>query len=93
MSSPHYEDSINHVNSNTTISGLPDGLFPNQKSHFGYTQEVLAVEDVGTFYDQVAYFTTIWWIFWPFGRFCGPLVYFFHFWFVVLRKILQRCYD
>jgi hypothetical protein len=67
MSSPHYEDSINHVNSNTTISGLPDGLFPNQKSHFGYTQEVLAVEDVGTFYDQVAYFTTIWWIFWPFA--------------------------
>jgi hypothetical protein len=27
--------------------------------------------------------------FWPFGTFCSHLVYFFQFWYVVLRKIWQ----
>jgi hypothetical protein len=30
--------------------GLPDGLFSNKKSQFGYILEVLSMDDVGTFY-------------------------------------------
>jgi hypothetical protein len=37
------------------------------------------MEDVGTFYDRLVYFTTIWYILWPFGIFYGHLVYFSHF--------------
>jgi hypothetical protein len=34
---------------------------------------------VGIFYGHVAYFTSIWYILWPFGIFYGHLVYFSHF--------------
>jgi hypothetical protein len=40
-------------------SGLPDGLFSNQKSQFGYILEGLAMEDVGIFYVHLAYFMPI----------------------------------
>jgi hypothetical protein len=50
--------------------------------------EVLAKEDVGTFYDNLVYFTTIWHVLWSF---CANLVNFFPFWYVVERKIWQSC--
>jgi hypothetical protein len=33
------------------------------------------MEDFGIFYDPFVYFTAIWDILWPFGIFCGRLVY------------------
>jgi hypothetical protein len=65
--------------------GLPDGLFSNQKCQFGKSLESLAMENVGIFYDHLAYFTAIGNISWPFGIFSGHLVYF------VPRKIWQPC--
>jgi hypothetical protein len=49
------------------------------------------MEDVGTFYGLLVYFTAMWYILWPFGIFIGPLVYIFPFWYVVPRKIWQPC--
>jgi hypothetical protein len=51
-----------------TTPGLPDGLFSNQKSQFGSILEDPAMEDVGMY------------IIWPFGLFCGHLVYFAAIW-------------
>jgi hypothetical protein len=50
-------------------SGLPDGIFSNQKSQFGQTLEGLAMEDVGIFYGHLAYFTAILYILCQFGIF------------------------
>jgi hypothetical protein len=68
---------------------LPDGIFSNQKSQFGYILEVLAMEDVGIFYEHLAYFNAIWYILRSFSLFRGYLVYFFPFWYVAPRKIWQ----
>jgi hypothetical protein len=54
--------------------GLPDGLFSNQKSQFGQSLDVRAMEDVWTFFEHVVYFTTIWYILWSFGIFSPVLV-------------------
>jgi hypothetical protein len=35
------------------------------------------MEDVGIYYCRLAYFTTIWYILWPFGVDYGNLVYIF----------------
>jgi hypothetical protein len=43
---------------------LPDGLFSNQKSKFGYILEALAMEDVGVFYGRLINFPGIWHILW-----------------------------
>jgi hypothetical protein len=48
---------------------LPDGLFSNQKSKFGYILEALAMEDVGVFYGRLINFPGIWHILWWFGIF------------------------
>jgi hypothetical protein len=61
--------------------------FSNQKSQFGYILEGLAMEDVGIFMATLS-------ILRPnatFGTFCGHLVHFFPFWFIVQRKIWQPC--
>jgi hypothetical protein len=50
---------------------LPDGLFSNQKSQFGFIGEGLAMENLGIFYDHLDYFRAIGNILWPFGIFCG----------------------
>jgi hypothetical protein len=42
--------------------GLPDGIFSNQKSHFGKSLAGFAMEDVGLFCCHLVYFTTIWYI-------------------------------
>jgi hypothetical protein len=49
-----------------SVAGLPDGLFSNQKSQFGYILVGL-VEKVGSF-------MTIWNILRPFGKFIVSLV-------------------
>jgi hypothetical protein len=37
---------------------------------------IIAMENLGLFYDHVVYFTAIEHILWPFGIFCGHLVFF-----------------
>jgi hypothetical protein len=39
----------------------------------------------------LVYFMTIWSVLWPFGIFCGTLVYFSPFWYFGPRKIWQPC--
>jgi hypothetical protein len=51
-------------------------LFSNQKSQFWYKFEGLGIYNVGIFYSNWDYFTTIWYILCPFGKFCCHLVYF-----------------
>jgi hypothetical protein len=44
---------------------------------------------MGKLYGHFVYFTSIWYILWPFGIFCGTFGIFFPFWYVVARKIWQ----
>jgi hypothetical protein len=41
-------------------SGLPDGLFSNQKSQFGKIFQGLGLENVDIFYGHLEHFTDIW---------------------------------
>jgi hypothetical protein len=56
------------------LPGLPDGLFSNQKSEFGYNFEGLRMDYVGIFYSQLVYFVAIWYSLWLFGMFFPVLV-------------------
>jgi hypothetical protein len=56
------------------VPGLPDGLFSNQKSQFGYILEGHAIEEVDIFYGHVVYFVAIWYILQPLGIFLPALV-------------------
>jgi hypothetical protein len=47
------------------------------------------MENVVIFYDHLEYFTAIWYNLWPFGTFCGHLVYFLRFGMFGTRKIWQ----
>jgi hypothetical protein len=47
-----------------SLTGLPDGLFSNQKSKFGSILEGLRLENVDIFYGHMEYFTDIWDILW-----------------------------
>jgi hypothetical protein len=58
-------------------TGLPDGLFSNQKSQFGKILEGLILENVvpfGIFYGHLGYFMTIWYTLCSFGTFFPVLV-------------------
>jgi hypothetical protein len=70
--------------------GLPDGLFSNQKSQFGYIVEGLEMENVLIFYNHLK-FMVIWYNLWQFDIVCGHLVYFSHFGMFGPRKIWQPC--
>jgi hypothetical protein len=59
-------------------SGLPDGIFA-KKYQCGYILEKLAMETFSIFDD-------FWVVFLPVGTFCGYLVYFFPFWYIVREK-------
>jgi hypothetical protein len=63
----------------TSRSGLPDGLFSNQKSKFGKILEGLAMEDVGILYGHLVHFTVFCYIVLALGIVCGNLVYFSRF--------------
>jgi hypothetical protein len=41
-------------------SGLPDGIFSNQKSNFGKILEGLGMEKVGVLYGHLEYIMAIW---------------------------------
>jgi hypothetical protein len=56
-------------------SGLPDGIFLNQKAKF-YV-EGLPMEDVDIFFVLLEDLKAIWYILLPFGLLFGYLVYFF----------------
>jgi hypothetical protein len=47
------------------------------------------MENLGIFYNHLVYFTAIGNTLWPFGTFCGNLVYFSPFWYFGQRKIWQ----
>jgi hypothetical protein len=75
--------------SSGSCARLPDGLFSTQNPNLGKFLEGLAI---------LVYFMTIWSIFtaignilWPFGIFCGNLVYFSPFGYFGPRKIWQPC--
>jgi hypothetical protein len=57
-------------------TGLPDGLFSNQKSKFGKILEGLAMEDVGIFYGHLVHFMVFCYILLTLGIVRGNLVYF-----------------
>jgi hypothetical protein len=65
--------------------------FQTKKSQYGSILEGLAMKIAGIFYAHSVYFTAIENILWPFDIFCGHLVYFFPFLYVVTRKIWQPC--
>jgi hypothetical protein len=60
----------------TFLTGLPDDIFLNPKSQFRYIFEGHTMEDVDTFYGHLVYFTSIWYILWPFDTFYVNLKYF-----------------
>jgi hypothetical protein len=65
-----------------SASELPDGIFSNQNSQFGYILEGLGMKNVCIFSGHLVYFMAIWNIF-------GQLEAFFLFWYAVPRKIWQ----
>jgi hypothetical protein len=62
---------------------LPDGIFSNQKSKFGYILQDPAFGDVGIRYGNFIHFTAKLYILWPFGTFYGHLVYFVVIWYIL----------
>jgi hypothetical protein len=58
-------------------TGLPDGIFSNQKSKFEYILEGLAIEKVAIFYGHLVSFTAIWYILWViwYILFCFGVLY------------------
>jgi hypothetical protein len=67
---------------------LPDGLFSNLKSRFGYILKGLRLVNVYIFYGHLEYCTDIWDILWPFGTFCDHLD---NFLVSCTKKIWQPC--
>jgi hypothetical protein len=57
------------------VSGLPDGLFSNQKTTLGKFWRFLL-------WKILVYFMTIWSILWPLEIFYGHLVYFVVIWYI-----------
>jgi hypothetical protein len=68
---------------------LPDGLFSNQKSKFGYILEALECKMLLYFITIWNYFTALWYNVWPLGIVFGHLVYFSRFGMFGPRKIWQ----
>jgi hypothetical protein len=62
---------------NHSHTGLPDGLFLNQKAKFGLLLEGLAMEDVGIFGGPFVHFTVFCHILWTLGIVHGNWVYVF----------------
>jgi hypothetical protein len=64
------------------MSGLPDGLFSNQKYQFGYILEGPWYGKCWTFYAHLKYFRAILKILWQFGTVLVKFDIFFPFWYV-----------
>jgi hypothetical protein len=65
----------------------------NPKSQFGQILWGLAMDEVGIFNGHLVYFTANLTTLWPCGTFCGNMIYFYPFWYVVPRKIWQPWSD
>jgi hypothetical protein len=76
-------------------TGLPDGMFSNQKSQFWYIWGGLGMENYGIFQLHSVYFAVICYRLWPFSKFCDRLEYFFRFGILCKGKsgnpVLQPC--
>jgi hypothetical protein len=57
-------------------TGLPDGIFSDQKSKLGFILEGVEMENVGIFSGHLEYIMAIWYIIWPLGNLNGLLVNF-----------------
>jgi hypothetical protein len=66
--------------------------FQTKNPNFGKFWRVWLCKILGIFYDHLVYFMAIWNILWPFGIFCGNLVYWSPFWYFGPRKIWQPFY-
>jgi hypothetical protein len=66
---------LRQVRISNAPSGMPDGLFSNQKSQVREILGVNVMENAGIFYAYLVYFIAIGNILWPFGIFCGHLVF------------------
>jgi hypothetical protein len=71
-------------------AGLPDGLFSNQKSKFGYILEGHGMDNVFAFYYHLKYFMAIWYNLLQFGIVCGI---FSQFWYVWTKKNLATLFQ
>jgi hypothetical protein len=72
--------------SSCLLSGLPDGVFSNQKSQFAKILEGLAMKDVGVGIKMAIWYIlhmVIWYILWLFGTFDGYLVHFMVIWYIL----------
>jgi hypothetical protein len=74
------------------FSGLPDGLFSNQKSKFGSILEGLAMEDYGILYGLFVHFTVFCYILSTFGIVRSNLVHFFPFLVFCTKKNLAALF-
>jgi hypothetical protein len=76
----------------SSVQGLPDGIFSNQKYQLEYVLEGLGVKILLYMYvcnGHLEYLTAVWNILSPFGTFWGYLTYFLSFWYVAPIKIWQ----
>jgi hypothetical protein len=78
-------DKIEFFGAMTNGTGLPDGIFSNQKSKFGSILEGLEMEDVGIFYLHMVIWNIlcrlVWFVF--IWQCCDNLVHFSPFWYNV----------
>jgi hypothetical protein len=58
-----------------SLTGMPDGMFSNKKSKFGYILEGLGMKKVGIFYGHLEFIMAIWNLLRPFGIYYSHLVY------------------
>jgi hypothetical protein len=66
----------------SSLAGLPDGLFLNQKSRFVYILEGFKMENVEIFYGQLEYLRTL-------VKFCDRLVHFVLIWYILLPVLIS----
>jgi hypothetical protein len=67
---------------------LPDGIFSNQRSRFGYILKGIAIKDVPRYFlCPFGHFSAIGYILWSFDIFYCHLVYFPPFWYVAPKNL------
>jgi hypothetical protein len=62
---------------------LPDGIFPQQNTQYGYILEGLGIENVGIFVTIHGHWVILWM---DIGKFCSHLVYISRFWYIVPKQ-------
>jgi hypothetical protein len=72
-----------------SVQGCQMVYFQTENRYFGYCLECLGIKKFGIFCGHSEYFTSIWYVTWPFGIFCVHFGVFFPIRFVAPRKIWQ----